>query len=150
MFQDRFRGIHSKVEIELAHSYPVCGENKETVFFYSTEPNDETSFRIGEIRYVFSRDIASGDISEIPFEKELFNLTEKCKGEVIAPKITGMEALDLEYSYYDLYEEYYESCEKGDPDMVKRADMSDILDQLVPESGLKDLYRYFGGDLREA
>ncbi|MCR4739468.1 MAG: hypothetical protein K5886_04315 [Lachnospiraceae bacterium] len=146
MFDDRFRSVFSKTEIELASSYPVCDGKKETVFFYSTQQNDAESYRVTEIKSAFSRDNATGAIREIPFEGEFSELTQKCRGEVISPEVFDDEAYDLEDEYYDLYEDYYEGIESGNPDPAQRKALSEILDRLIPESSLKDLYRYFGGD----
>ncbi|MCR5735810.1 MAG: hypothetical protein K6G22_14485 [Lachnospiraceae bacterium] len=147
MFDDRFRNVFSKTEIELATSYPVCDEKKETVFFYSTEPNDEKSYRITGINSAFSRDNKTGEITEIRFEGDLLELVEKCRGEVINPEVMDEEAYDLEDEYYDLYEEYYDEVENGNIDPAKRSELSDILNRLIPESSLKDLYRYFCNDM---
>ncbi len=147
MFEDRFRSVFSKVEIELASSYPVCDGKREIIFFYSTRSNDEVSYCITEIKSAFSRDIVSGSISEIPLDGELSELSEKCRDDVIRPEVMDDEAFDLEDDFFDLYEEYYDGIEQNYQDPEKKAEISEILNRLIPESNLKNLYRYFCPDL---
>ncbi len=146
---ERFRDVFSKVEFELARAYAICNDKEEIVFFYETWPNDASSYRIGEIRYVYARDHATGAMSKCEIDGQLLEQTDKCKDEIIKPAVMNMDAFELEDKYRALYEEYYADLIAGKKDLQKKAELKRIFDELVPDSNLKDLYLYLGREFFE-
>ena len=80
MLEDRFQNVYSQVEIELAQSFPVINCNCEIIFFYTTSPNDEYSFIVNKINYVFERNIKTGEIRQVELNEIEKKLVEECRG----------------------------------------------------------------------
>ena len=143
MIFDRFKSIFEDAKVELASSYPICTGEKEILFFYSTGPNDENSFRIKYVESAYARDIISGEITQIDLG-DAEELIQNCIGEVIRPEIIGAEAYKLNKDYYILYEQYFDEISAGKKNEELKAALIRILWQLVPDSGMKNLYLHFG------
>ena len=150
MLDDRFQSVYSQVEIELAQSYPVINHNCEVIFFYKTAPNDEYSYFVNNIEYVFSRDIYTGEIRRVELNEMEKKLVNACAGQIIRPTLMDDEAYESEEIYYKDYEAIYESIIKGrDIDLKIACQLMREFDKLVPEGVLKDLYKLFGKQLFE-
>jgi len=148
MFEDRFQKVYSQVEIELAQSIPVINHNCEILFFYGTSPNDEYSYVVDEIEYVFSRDIVTNKIRKVALSEIEENLIKACCGEIIRPLIMDDEAFETEESYYKNYEAVYEQISKGvDIDSQVANDLMSDFEKLIPNGHLKNLYKHLGEQL---
>ena len=150
MFVDRFQKIYSQVEIELAQSLPVINNNSEILFFYSTSPNDEYSFVVNKIEYIFSRDNNTGEIRQVELNETDESMVKACSGEIIRPSILDDEAYEAEESYYKNYEAIYELILKGvdlEPQIVY--ELMREFNKLIPDGKLKNLYKILGKQLFE-
>jgi len=148
MFDDRFREVFSRVEIELASSLPVIHKDCEVVFFYSTSDHDEFSYSIDSVSYIFSRNIYTGEIKKVEPGEVDADLVSELTGEIIRPEILDEDALDLEDEYYEHYESIYEMILKHEPvDKEVAERLTDCFHQLVPDGKLKELYQSIGGQM---
>ena len=145
MFEDRFKEVFSQIEIELAQSFPVINHDCEFLFFYSTSGNDEYSYKINKIEYIFSRNIFNAEIKRIEFCDIDQNLINKCSGEIICPSIFDEEAFVVEDSYYSNYEVVYDAVLNGMKinNKVAKQLLQDF-ERLIPDGSIKDLYKKLG------
>lgn len=149
---NRFGQAFSSAEVELACSLPICNRDNEVLFFYSTKPNDESSYFFGTVQHVFSRDNKSGQVVELstfPFSKKGL---EACSGCIIKPKIMDEIAMDTEDKYYALYEQFYENAYNSEQQAVFSDCCRQLLscfNELIPDGPLKELYEEIGTDYFE-
>lgn len=150
MLEDRFQNVYSQVEIELAQSFPVINCNCEIIFFYTTSPNDEYSFIVNKINYVFERNIKTGEIRQVELNEIEKKLVEECCGEIIRPLIMDDEAYEAEEIYYKNYEAIYDYISAGkDIEFQIVNELMREFDRLIPDGKLKNLYKILGKQLFE-
>ena len=150
MLEDRFQNVYSQVEIELAQSFPVINCNCEIIFFYTTSPNDEYSFIVNKINYVFERNIKTGEIRQVELNEIEKKLVEECRGEIIRPLIMDDEAYEAEEIYYKNYEAVYDYISAGkDIEFQILNELMREFDRLIPDGNLKNLYKLLGKQLFE-
>lgn len=145
----RFRSVFSTVEIELASSLPVCNTNDEILFFYTTQPNDDTSFIIESICHVFKRDFQTGSIIDITSSILHMINDNAYRGSIIRPLLLGKKAYEMEDLYNEVYEEYFQQVSKKVYDVsfsdTCRRLMSSF-NALIPDGALRMLYTEIGSD----
>lgn len=106
-FFDRFLHAFNNSKIEYEHSLPICNEKYEFLFFLDCVTSDNKCF-VKTIDKVYVRNINDSTIkcyeaSDIIPEKYLANVVN----QEIVPLSSIDKELDLEESYYKLYEKYY-------------------------------------------
>lgn len=146
---DRFKKTLSSVEVELACSLPICNRDYEILFFYSTQPNDEYSYKFDTLFYVYARNKDTGKITDISESVSRSDVYLKCKGAVIRPELFDDDAFDAEELYYSLYESFNESVYTNlydDEFSITCKKLLRCFNTLVPEGPLKELYKYIGKD----
>ena len=131
------------IEVELTASLPVCNREKECVFYYSTQAVDEESFKVVKIFYVYVQDRKSKKLKRLAPEdvipKEILASVTNC---VIFPKVFDEEAINLEDEYYESYEKMSAAAEEDSIDEDIIAVCKSLLQKLVPESPLRQVYYY--------
>lgn len=140
--QDEAAGI----ELELAKSLPVCNEEKEYIFYYSTSPVDENSFKVDKIFYIFVLDRKNGGLKKmLPDEVLPAQMLSDVADCVIFPGVFDEEAMDMEDEYYVCYEKVLDITAKeeiGEDDQREVERLQRLFNQLIPDSALKDIYYY--------
>lgn len=148
-FLDRFGEILTSVEVELASSLPICNNEYEIIFFYSTLPNDEYSYKFGKVEHAFARNIMTGKIVNLSLNDIVHDAVVACENQVITPLVYDEEAYDAENRYYDHYEAVFNGKNSMSNSEVTKnlrdALLSDF-DVLVPDGALKKLYFAVGED----
>lgn len=140
---DRFGEILSSVEVELASSLPICNKEYEIIFFYSTLPNDEYSYKFGKVEHAFARNIMTGKIVNLSLNDIAHDAVVACENQVITPLVYDEDAYDAEDRYYENYEKVFNEkntlSNSGMTTAYRNALLSDF-NVLVPEGALKNLY----------
>lgn len=140
---DRFDEILTSVEVELASSLPICNNEYEIMFFYSTLPNDEYSYKFGKVEHAFARNIVTGKIVNLSLDDIAHDAVAACENQVITPSVYDEDAFDAEDRYYDHYEAVFNGKKALSNSEVTK-DLRDALlsdfDVLVPDGALKNLY----------
>lgn len=133
----------SSIEIELASSLPVCGTKGQSIFYYSTSPVNDESFRIDKLFYVFTLKCEEQTVTRLSPEEAIpGDLLSQICGSVVSPQVMDDEAMELEDKYYEYFEKATAVPKDMDADKMCRS----ILDRLVPESVLRRIYEYLRGD----
>lgn len=140
---DRFGEILTSIEVELASSLPICNNEYEIMFFYSTLPNDEYSYKFGKVEHAFARNITTGKIVNLSFYDIAHDVTVACENQVVTPLVYDEDAYEAEDRYYEHYEEIFRE-KKVLTNSEMTADKRDALwsdfNVLVPDGALKNLY----------
>ena len=149
---ERFEKAYSSIEVEWASSLPVCNKEHELLFFYSTAPAGDYSFRLLKLEKVLLRNHLSGDCMEYHLTEEEQKAVRSFEGQLIEPAVFDEKAFELEDLYYQNYELFYDAYVRGLP-AERSAKPSGTLfktfDTLVPNSALKDLYQLLGSEYFE-
>lgn len=144
-----FRALMNKDNF-LSVSLPLVSDGQEIIFFYRAESSGR-DFALKELDRVIFRDIKMSEIS-IRDGSELFSKEELCRfaTSVEAECITGVQALEHVKKYYDLHERLlsfdFGEAPSGEDILLLRELFATFL-QLVPESGLREVYCRLGRGL---
>ena len=146
-FEDRFFEILNSVEVDLASSLPICNNEYEIMFFYSTLPNDEYSYKFGRVEHAFARNIMSGKIVKLSLYDTIHDAVIACENQVITPLVYDEDAYAAEDRYFENYEKFFNekhAHSKSEGATVYGSALLSDFNVLVPEGALKNLYYALG------
>lgn len=153
MYVNRFHSVLHHVEVELAASFPVFNPGKEIVFFYSTTPVDEETFKFGAVFHAFERDTARGEIKEIPIlEVVPRELLDTLNGSMVVPKVWDDDAVSAVEIYDSCYEDFISFAYSGNVSQNQKETIEKMFSafkKLVPASPLRDVYCAIGRQMFE-
>lgn len=144
-----FRALMDKDNF-LSVSLPLVSDGQEIIFFYHSESSGR-DFALKELDRVIFRDLKTSELS-IREGAELFS-TEELRRFVASGKtecITGVQALERVKKYHDLHERLlsfdFGKAPSGE-DILLLRELFETFVQLVPESGLREVYCRLGRSL---
>ena len=144
MYKERFKDILLNMRDDVSCSLPMCNLNSELLFFYYTKPDENKYYHLEKIIGVFSRDIQTGKIVELPPPNEMRLQQFKPTFNTSPPPL---DALKYRKEYETLYESYYQSKLSGlvvAPSQCQK--LQSIFDSLVQDLSLRHVYLSLGAD----
>lgn len=144
MYKERFNNILLNMRDDVSCSLPMCNLNSELLFFYYTKPDENKQYHLEKVIGVFSRDIQTGKIEELPPPNEL--RLHEVKPTFNTP-LSPLDALKYRKEYEALYESYYQSKASGLVVALSECQkLQSIFDSLVQDMSLRQVYLALGAD----